>query len=339
MASRRASRRSALAAAAAVLLASAAPGDALAREDGGVDIDVRRIDRFEVGSDRTIFGAFEFIGGLEFTSASGLLGGMSAIRFIDDSERFIGVMDTGRWYTGRLRRDEDGVPAGFDAFAVDDMRSAAGVVDEHKWLVDAEGLAHDGDSAFVSYERSHRIERFSLDDMPGGAARETIDFVIPEAELRHNRGMEALAGSPDNSPLEGSLVVVTERSINQAGDIFAAVVSGPREGVFFVRRDPPFDVTDGDFLPNGDLLLLERRFDLVSGVGMRIRRIEGETIAPGETVDGDVLLEADFDYQIDNMEGLDVFTTAGGEIHIVLVSDDNHSLLQRNLLLEFRLVD
>ena len=88
-----------------------------------------------------------------------------------------------------------------------------------------------------------------------------------------------------------------------------------------------------------DLLLLERRFSLAGGVGMRIRRIAGGDIAAGETVDGAVLIEADFGYQIDNMESLDVFAGPGGSTHILLASDDNHSLLQRNIVLEFRLVE
>ena len=58
---------------------------------------------------------------------------------------------------------------------------------------------------------------------------------------------------------------------------------------------------------------------------------------PGATVDGDVLLEADMRYQIDNMEGLAVHTNADGETIIALVSDNNHNMLQRTLLLFFAL--
>jgi hypothetical protein len=42
-------------------------------------------------------------------------------------------------------------------------------------------------------------------------------------------------------------------------------------------------------------------------------------------------------YQIDNMEGLDVWRRADGVLMVSIVSDDNQSLLQRNLYLEFRL--
>ena len=69
---------------------------------------------------------------------------------------------------------------------------------------------------------------------------------------------------------------------------------------------------------------------------MRIRKIDGSRLAAGNLVDGKVVLEAGFGEQIDNMEGLDVTTDAQGQVFITLVSDDNYSILQRNLLLEFR---
>jgi hypothetical protein len=134
------------------------------------------------------------------------------------------------------------------------------------------------------------------------------------------------------------VVVVSERSLDANGDIYAAVLTGPTKGVFFVKRHPPYDVTDGDFLPNGDLLLLERRFSIAEGIGMRIRRIDASRLGAGNLVDGPVVLEADFGDQIDNMEGLDVSEDEDGKVFVTLVSDDNHSILQRNLVLEFRYV-
>jgi hypothetical protein len=110
------------------------------------------------------------------------------------------------------------------------------------------------------------------------------------------------------------------------------------KGAFTVVRADPYSVTDGAFLPDGDLLLLERRFNFASGLGMRVRRIAAGKIRPGAVVDGDVMLEADMSYQIDNMEALDVISRPDGEIRLILVSDDNHSILERNLMLEFRLI-
>jgi hypothetical protein len=144
--------------------------------------------------------------------------------------------------------------------------------------------------------------------------------------------------SPAAGPLDAVPVAVTERSLDRDGNVFAAVLDGPRAGLFAVKRTDPWDITDGAFLPNGDLLLLERRFRLSDGMGMRIRRIDGQTIRPGAVVDGDVLIDADMSEQIDNMEGMDVVAMGPDDIRIIVVSDDNHSILQRNLMLEFRLL-
>lgn len=79
--------------------------------------------------------------------------------------------------------------------------------------------------------------------------------------------------------------------------------------------------------------------ELSVGIGMRIRRIKADTIKPGAVVDGEILIEAGMSNDIDNMEGMDIIKAADGTLHLILVSDDNHSFLQRNVMLEFKLLD
>jgi hypothetical protein len=69
---------------------------------------------------------------------------------------------------------------------------------------------------------------------------------------------------------------------------------------------------------------------------MRIRRMALASVQPGATIDGPVLIEADMGYQIDNMEGLSVHRD-GGALVLTLISDDNFSMMQRTLLLQFTL--
>jgi hypothetical protein len=71
---------------------------------------------------------------------------------------------------------------------------------------------------------------------------------------------------------------------------------------------------------------------------MRIRRIPLASIEPGALIDGQPLIVADLGYQIDNMESIAVHRNEDGETILTLVSDDNFSALQRNLLLQFALV-
>lgn len=297
------------------------------------------ISNFKIGSNETRFGPFEFLGGLEMVSPNRLFGSLSSIRFKDDHTRFVGVLDTGHWMTGRIERDARGKLSGLSDVAITPMRNSAGESFEGKGYMDAEGLALHGDRVLVSFEQRHRVDAYPNPGFEASRAIDTVPIPYLRKELRANRGFETVAVAPDTSPLKGGTLIVAERSLDGAGNAYAAILDGPLKGKLTLAHYGDFDATDGAFLPNGDLLLLERRFNMAEGIGMRIRRIKSSDIRPGAVIDGEILLQADFGYQIDNMEGLDAFTAADGTTHIILVSDDNHSILQRSLMLEFRLVE
>ncbi|WP_080838068.1 esterase-like activity of phytase family protein [Agrobacterium genomosp. 13] len=304
-----------------------------------VPVSVRQLSGFEVGTSAKRFGKLEFIGGMVMSAPEKLFGAMSSIRFRPDGEEFVSVLDTGHWLTGRVTRDAAGALSGLEDVRITAMLDAGGREPTRKMEVDAEGLALRDGKVFVSYEQRHRIDIYPDPGFETAKPLGRLPHLIPNNELRHNGGMEALAVSPADSPLAGALVVVAEKSIDTDGNLLAAILEGPLKGTFAVTHHPSFDVTDGAFLPNGDLLLLERRFNFAEGVGMRIRRIRGADIRPGAVVDGEILMEAGMAYQIDNMEGMDVVKGPDGSTRLIIVSDDNHSFLQRNLMLEFKLVE
>ena len=158
-------------------------------------------------------------------------------------------------------------------------------------------------------------------------------------KLPNNQGLEALIYVPKGQPLAGTLIALSERGLDPDGNLIAFMVGGPSPGQFSVRRTQKFDISDAALLPSGEILLLERKFSLVEGLNVRIRRIPLQSLAPGALVDGPVIFEADLGNEVDNMEGIDAFVTPEGETVLTLVSDDNFSLLQRTLLLQFTLVD
>ncbi|MBL4646178.1 MAG: esterase-like activity of phytase family protein, partial [Rhizobiales bacterium] len=169
--------------------------------------------------------------------------------------------------------------------------------------------------------------------------------ILPESKLlntiRGNRGIESIAVPPKNSSLAGSLIAIGERVLN-GGNHTGWVLKGSQINRFFIRRRDDFDITAAEFLPNGDLLLLERRFSLIRGSAVRLRRIAAVDISavkskPGMILDGLDLMTADLSHQIDNMEGMAVRTGPDGMPVILLISDDNFNFFQRTLLLEFAL--
>lgn len=300
-------------------------------------INATPVHDFRIGSSETRFGPLTFVGGLELTSPNRHFGSLSAFRFTTPGEKFVGVADTGYWFFGSVEHDEDGRPIGFSHFTMQPMVDRDGGVIGRKWLTDAESLAIHDDIATAGFEREHRISEYRLDpeDMKGPIRN--LDFLVPRKELRANESFETIAYAPADSLLKGARVAITERSLDREGNQYAAILDGAEKGVFTVARKGDFDITDGAFLPNGDLLLLERSFSFMRGVAMELRRIKVDTIRPGRIADGPVLLRADMAYQIDNMEGLDIWRRQDGATMISIVSDDNQSILQRNLYLEFRL--
>jgi Uncharacterized protein conserved in bacteria len=302
-----------------------------------VEIRAHPIPVFRSGADGNRLGALEFVGGVELSSPEPLFGAWSSVRFHPDGERFVGVLDTGHWFTGRVVRDGEGRISGLADTDISPMTDAAGQTNPGKANMDAESVALRSGEVLVGFEQRHRIDVYPAEPFTGSRPSHFLPLPFSIRELRGNGGLETLAVASAGSPLAGSLVAIAERSVDKEGHLFAGIVDGPRKGMFKVVRRDNFDVTDGAFLPNGDLLLLERRFSFATGVGMRIRRIDGKTIRAGAVVEGEILLEATLRDEIDNMEGLDVVAGPDGSTRLIVVSDDNHSILQRNLMLEFRL--
>lgn len=325
----------ALAAALAVL---SPYSDALAQAEP-VEVRARPVTHFRLGSDERFFGPLEFVGGFEMRSPERRFGQFSALRFLEPGKKFAGVADHGFWFFGSILRDDDLVPVGVADFTMQAMLGDDGEVIESKLDKDAEALDISGDIATVAFERRARITEYALEPADMGKPVRHLDIVVPRHELRSNQGFETLVRAPQDGPLQGARLVIAERSLDEEGNLFSAILEGPGRGLFKVVRSDDFDVTDGAFLPDGDLLLLERRFSLASGVAMRLRRIAGASVRAGALLDGAVLMEANMGYQIDNMEGLDVWRRSDGKLILSLLSDNNQSFLQRTLYLEFILHD
>ena len=286
---------------------------------------------------RVRFGSLEYRSGLVLTSSFPGFGGLSGLRLDAKGERFIALSDHGSWFTGRI------VYQGRAMTGLDDVEAAPMLGPDGKPLAargwfDTESIALDGSFVYVGIERVNQVVRF---DFAKGFTRSRGEvFPMPPAvkKLPNNKGLEALVFVPKGFALEGTLIAISERGLDRDGNLIAFLVGGPTPGQFSVRRSQNFDISDAVLLPSGELLVLERKFSLLSGVGIRIRGIALKSLAPNAVVDGPAIFEADLGEEIDNMEGIDAFVTPEGETVLTMVSDDNFSLLQRTLLLQFRLV-
>ena len=284
------------------------------------------------------FGSLEYRSGLILTSRFRGFGGLSGLRLDAKGERFIAISDKGGWFTGRIAyRGKE--MTGLEDVEASPMLGPDGMPITARGWFDSEALALDGSLVYVGLERVNRILRY---DFAKGFTRSHGEVVpLPPAarKLPYNKGLEALVVVPKGQPLAGTLIAISERGLDAAGNILGFLIGGKASGQFTVRRTEDFDVSDATLLPSGELLLLERKFSWLGGVGIRIRRIAQKSIAPGAVIDGPTIFSADLGHEIDNMEGIDVHVTAEGETVITMISDDNFSMIQRNLLLQFTLVE
>jgi hypothetical protein len=303
-----------------------------------IEVQARIISAFEPRDpSRRRFGALEFRGGLVLTSPFKQFGGLSALRVGADGASFLSLSDKGRWFRGRIVYRDDR-PAGFADVDTAPMLGVDGRPLAQRGWYDTESLAEDGNTVYVGIERVHQIVRFDFGK--GGLAARGDAIAVPPVfkTLPSNKGIEGLVFVPRGRPLAGTLIAFSERGLDRDGNLLAFLIGGKTPGTFSVKRTDAFDVSDAALLPDGDILILERKFSWTSGVAIRIRRIALDSIKPDALVDGPALFEADMGYDIDNMEGLAVHRTDAGEVLLTMISDDNFSPLQRTLLLQFRLV-
>ncbi|MDP1883730.1 MAG: esterase-like activity of phytase family protein [Bradyrhizobium sp.] len=304
-----------------------------------IEVNARPIPSFDT-SDRARlrFGALEYRSGLILTSRFRGFGGLSGFRLDPKGERFIAVSDRGGWFTGRI------VYRGREMTGLDDVEAAPLLgpdgrpITARGWY-DSESLALDGTLVYVGIERVHRILRYDFAKGFIRARGEEIPVPPAARKFPRNGGLEALVMVPKGFALAGTLIALSERGLDAGGNIIAFLIGGRTPGQFSVRRTDKFEISDAVLLASGQLLVLERKFSWLAGVGIRIRRIPLTSLAPGAVVDGPVIFEAVMGHEVDNMEAIAAHVTPEGDTVLTLVSDDNFSLVQRNLLLQFTLME
>ncbi|MHA1517179.1 MAG: esterase-like activity of phytase family protein [Alphaproteobacteria bacterium] len=286
------------------------------------------------------FGKLTYRGGFNLFAKSRHFGGYSGLAIDASGKKMLAVSDRGTWmhakldYAGRWLKGIGDVTLG-------PILGRSGQPLAKVSQRDAEGIALiSGDTrngeAYVSFERAHRILRYTFSPKRFGPPNESVKLPATARSMVSNRGIEAVALIRAGR-LKGTVVVFSERLKDQNGNLRGWLIGGASPGTIVIRRIDGFDITDAAGLPDGGLILLERRFRYSEGVKMRIRRIKAADLRPGKLITGEVLLEATDRLNIDNMEAVAVHRGAKGEVVLTLMSDDNFNLLQRSLIMQFAL--
>ena len=296
-----------------------------------IDFDLDNPERKE-------FGKLVFRGGLNLYAKSSYFGGYSAMALDPSGTTLLAISDAGTWLRANL--DYDGRKLkGLSNVVLGPLLGAGGkpLIDDADR--DSEGMTLiDGDTkqgtALVSFERKHRIARYPFTQQSFGPPNGAIPLPPGAKAMNANRGIEAMTVIRAGK-LKGTLVAFSERLIDKNGNLQGWLIGGPTPGGIALQRLEGFDITDAAALPDGGIVVLERRFRYSEGIKMRIRRVAASEIKPGALIVGEVLLEATDSLNIDNMEAIAVHRRASGETIITLMSDDNFSALQRTLIMQF----
>ena len=190
----------------------------------------------------------------------------------------------------------------------------------------------------MGFEHDHRLWLYRASPHPFAARPTRIGLPSLLARGHPNQAIEALARLPD-----GRLVVFAEAFPRGNADLLGWVRADDTPGSqwqeFRYRRNLLYRPTGAAVLPDGNLLLVERRFTWVGGFAARLSTIDASAIKPGAVLESKELAVFEPPLLVDNFEGVDVRRDASGRTMIYMVSDDNFTILQRTLLVMFELAD
>lgn len=272
--------------------------------------------------DRTRLGESEVLGIVELRWGERWFGGWSGM--VIDGDRLTAVNDAGHWLRLRLTFDAEGRPV-----AVSDAElTSLGGLDGSKKDGDAEELVATPDGLVVSFERRHRLLLY-----PDGLSGKPRALAAPQgfASLHKNGGAEAVTRLKD-----GRLLIIAEESAKGVDDDRSpAWIGNPGawERLSY-RRHGAFNPSGATTLPNGDVLVVERRFTLIGGMATRLVRLTADALRPGAVLEGHELALLEPPLLVDNYESVAVRPRASdGRLVAYLLSDDNFKAFQATLLM------
>ena len=312
----------------AVLLILAAPATGARSKE--LELTTHVVPLNHTAPEQVRIGRLAWRGGIEISSPYKKFGGLSGLLISADGANLTTVSDSGFWITARMTYDANGFLNGLADAQVKRLRGTDGRPVKGKVDQDAEAMTELADgSIVVAYERNHRIWRYPPAATPLRGNADPLPAPAGLEELSNNRGMEALVTLADDS----ILALVEGKDDDTVTPAFLW-----RGGVWeqlHYQRTGNYRPSGAARLPNGDLLVLERRYTLLEGVGIRLVRLPAAAVVAGALLQPVEVARLLPPLTIDNMEAIDVRQNERGETVVYLLSDDNFSIIQRTLLLMF----
>lgn len=295
-------------------------------------VEARPIALHPAAPAHTHVGNLTFLGGYQLRAADPRFGGLSGLALDPTGKMLYAVSDHGFGLSARLFHDANGRLVYMDRWEIVPLQTPAGQAVGRR-RHDAEALIRDQDGSFlIAFEQTHHLWRYPPSPMPFTTPPQPLQVPNELIYAPANRGIEAMTRLPD-----GRLLLLTEQFKNPDGSCKGWLIGQEQMSpVAYVRRDG-YLPTDLATLANGDLLLLERRYQPLLGVAARIRRITRASVQAGVQLEGVEIAHLQRPLSVDNFEGLAIYEGAETGTLLYLISDNNYNPLQRTLLLQFRL--
>ena len=282
----------------------------------------------ESDRERTQVGALTFLNAWELRSDNSNFGGISAL-VVTHENRLLAVSDAGTligFTLGQTDRMEDSFIAALPGTFGEN-------IDYRDF--DSEGMAYDPASGriWISYEARHAVRRLS----PSLGRIDGTKRLTFTQGWSANGGVEAIARLHD-----GRFVLFAEKHKRADRSNSAYLYSGdPIEAgsqatPFGYRAPEGFRPTDAATLPDGRLLILNRRIGLPEGFSAKLAILDPADIEADKMITSQIIATLASPLLVDNMEGLAI-TQDDGRIIVWMISDNNFTALQRTILMKFAL--
>ena len=289
--------------------------------------------------DRRRFGMLDFRGGLVLTSPFREFGGISAISVAPDGANFIAVTDRSWWLRGRITYAGTR-PTGIAAAEMAPMLGPDGRTLRARRWYDTEAIARDGDTLYVGIERVHRIVRFDFGK----------DGLKARGRVGRGAGRVPLVARATAASRRWPSCRAAQSARRHADRDFRTRPRPRRQSSRFPDRRPaPGPVHD----QAQERLRRQRRHPAAArrspDPGTQVRldhrpvhphpaHSDRDRSRPARWSTGRSCSRPISASRSTIWKGISVHR-AGGETVLTLISDDNFSLLQRTLLLQFTLVE
>ena len=257
----------------AVLLAAILSASTLPFTGDPVPVDVRAVEQFAYYGVQSRFGDLEFRGGLVVSSDDKRFGGWSGIQVLPGGRDAVIISDLG--YLLDVRLDHQGNR--LSGLSVAHQMPALPGPGKGIKRNDSEDLAIGTDGSIVIALEEDRWQ-VAVRPVKGGKWDKPQMIAVPGAhrKLGINKGLESIAVIPPGLPHAGHILAIAERPARRADDEIPCWILNA--GTCSIRKRDRFEITSARFLPDGDLLILERRLAPGFDLAMRLRRIPAAQI-------------------------------------------------------------